>query len=251
MPDSSYFYDRCIVCGACLENCPVFPWMKYSGIGGSALVSEILTALRDGVVSQIAYETILSCMGCGECASFCDKGVAPTLFSEARRVVTGKPAARPQSLARWLPQNQYRISAVLAALQNDPDDVRWIGRKPGNPRKTDIVLFLGCYMMAMPHVANTLLDIMDRAGIDYQAVGGEGLCCGIGNILGGDYDDAWDTTATALKLISAFKPDTVVFECGSCYSRFLSQEKLHGGYDFKSVLHTEFLDKILPKIKFT
>jgi len=40
------FLDECVVCGECLENCPVFPSMEFAHFGSTELIESILKVLE-------------------------------------------------------------------------------------------------------------------------------------------------------------------------------------------------------------
>jgi Fe-S oxidoreductase len=205
----------CVACGACLDDCPVFPSLRYRDYGSGRLVESILALLRGEPATPEAADTLSSCMGCGRCAQWCPTDVAPAIFTAGRRILNSRGQSSPL-LRLWKPDNPYSFAAVLSSLQMKPGEKRWHSTVTVPPRKVKTVLFLGCAILAQPQTASNLLDVLRATGDEVEAVGGDGLCCGAGYIVAGEPAGASACTARALEVIRSFKPERVVFECGSC-----------------------------------
>ena len=243
------FLDNCIVCGACLEECPMFPWRNFKHLGSTELMGKILEVLKGGEISEEACDTLWSCMGCAQCNQWCPVDISPAaLFSLARREMSNRGQPIPSLLHQWVPSSPYSFGSVLSALQTKPSSVRWLSKAPEDARPVDVVVFLGCIILSMPNIVFTLLDILERMGIDFVALGGDGLCCGAGHYLVGDMENADRAASEAYSSIMAFKPKTVLFECGTCYARLAFQPSAP---PFQAQLHTHFLADNLDKVQFT
>jgi len=236
---------QCLECGECLAQCPFFAGMEFRGLGATDLISNIINFIEGAESSEAVYRTIWSCAGCAWCQSVCPTGIAPSLFSTARResIRRGQPAP---ALAQQLLPGPDSFASVLAALQITPHQARWYTSTPIKIEHADCVVFLGCYIMAIPHLIFTLLDILDQIGVNYAAVGGGNLCCGASYSINGDTEGATRASVEALKTIMAFTPQTVIFDCASCQN--LLQSKLPESVNCRH--YTSFLLENLPRIKY-
>jgi len=242
---------ECIACGICLENCPVFPSMKFNHLGTTELIERILKVLEEGLISEEVYDTLWSCMGCAQCRQWCPVDIAPwELFSLARLEMTNR-GQKPPPLAYQFVPGPYSLYSILSALQVKPSSVRWLTRAPEDARPVDVVLFLGCYVLALPNIIFTLLDILERMGIDFVVLGGGGLCCGAGYGFVGDIKDVERAAGETLFSIMAFKPKTVVCQCGTCYGRFATRLSQFSDVPLQCQHYPQFLVDNLDKIRFT
>ena len=245
------FIENCIVCGACLEQCPLSPWRKFGRLGSVELMDKILKVLEKGEISEEVYDTLWSCMGCTQCNQWCPVDISPAaLFSLARMEMSKRGQPIPSLLYQWVPSSPYNFSSVLSSLQIKPSSARWLSQAPEDAKPVDVVLFLGCYVLSMPNIVFTLLDILESMGIDFVALGGGGLCCGAGHYLVGDTESADRAIREAFSNIMAFKPKLVLFECGTCYVRFASLLPRLFDVPFQCQKYIHFLADNLDKIQF-
>ena len=241
--------EACVVCGVCLEDCPFFSSMKFQHLGATELIEKILKVLEGGEISEEAYDTVWSCAGCAQCQQWCPEGIAPSLFGTARREMLNR-GQKPPPLAYQLLPEPYSFGSILSSLQTKPSSVRWLTKAPEDAKPVDMVVFLGCYILAMPNIVFTLLDILDRIGINFVAIGGDGLCCGSAYSFVGDANGADRAARESLANIVAFKPKMVLFECGTCYARFAFHLPQLLDIPFQCQLYTHFLLDNLDKIRF-
>jgi heterodisulfide reductase subunit D len=128
----------------------------------------------------------------------------------------------PQLLYGLDSSYNYNFWRVLMALQMNPSSARWLSQAPEAPDPVDVVVFLGCIPLHMPNLLFTELDILEKMGIDYVALAGNGLCCGAGHFNVGRIKEAEASARELISNIMAFKPQRVVFPCVGCYSRVAS-----------------------------
>jgi len=243
---------ECITCGQCLESCPIFPFMKFKDLGPVILMERVNEALAGGKYSEEAYETIYSCMACGLCASQCPVGVSTPLLMHLARIELGKNGYKaPELFESITPRVPYNLVQVLGGLQMKPSMARWYYRAPKDAPQVDVVLFLGCYILSMPNVVFTLLDILEKMEVSFVALGSNDLCCGLGYFLIGDLDTAGSMAGELLANIMAFKPKHVLFECGGCYSQYAFIAPKFMDVPFKPEHLSQFLFNNLDKLKFT
>lgn len=120
---SNFYFDekarealRCIRCGACLNNCPV-----YTSIGGypygwaySGPMGQVLNPLLLGL--DRTRELYNACTFCGACRAVCPGGIDhPSLFLYYRsKDVEGDPAFKGVRPGRW-EQAVYAVATFLMA----------------------------------------------------------------------------------------------------------------------------------------
>jgi len=83
------------------------------------------------------------------------------------------------------------------------------------------VVFLGCTLLAFPHTVFALLDILERTGIEFVALGGGKLCCGFPyGPAAGQVQEAERRARELVASLNAFSPKKVILTCAGCYRMF-------------------------------
>jgi len=101
-------------------------------------------------------------------------------------------------------------------MQLKPSEFRCHKKAPETACNVDIVLFLGCAAHAVPHTIFALLDLLERMGINFVALGGIELCCGYMYVLQ-DIEEAETTARELVNNIEVFSPKKVLLYSPLCY----------------------------------
>jgi len=234
--------ERCLKCGLCVEQCPILSGF-IGGADPAILVTDIIDMLSGGPCTRKVRELIWTCMGCGQCRQWCPEKIAPDIFAVARRELLRRGSAPTAMLQQWLPDSPYHFGRLISALVLDGKPP-WLSNPAPMDVTKDIVVYLGCYVLAVPEIAITLLRLIEQMGMSAVALGGDGLCCGAGYLLNGKYELAQKARQYSAELIKSYRPRTVVFECASCHA-FISP-LLTG---LESFHHVDFLFRNLSRIK--
>ena len=245
------FADKCTNCGLCLEACPVFPLMKASRLGSTAVMEKLNSLLKGGEPSEEVYELVYTCnRGCGLCAKACPEGLVPDYLAlipaAARLDAAGlKP---PHGTYQLVPGHRHNSPNFLASLQMKPEETRWMTKAPPDPDPVDFVLFTGCALASTPHVQLEMAAILESMGLNFVTLAGGDLCCGLANMLWGDLEGAQKQGEELISAIASFRPRMALFLCGACYITCAGTWPVFTTVPFESREMTQFLLENLEKI---
>jgi heterodisulfide reductase subunit D len=245
--------DACTRCGECVEWCPTFtekpqresitPLRKIETVRGfvnrqHGLLARLLgpRALDEGTVGEHSGGTY-DCTLCGRCAVVCpvhintralwiamretlvDQGVYPDAFDHLRETVT----------------THYNISGDTNA-----DRLMWSENLPQVPEgvagkeQAETAYFVGCVSSFYPQsysVPQSVVQVLDRAGVDFLTLGGDEWCCGFPLIIAGMGDAVVESVRHNVEALRRTGAKRLVASCPSCYhtwkhdySRILGEE---------------------------
>nr|HID12552.1 (Fe-S)-binding protein [Anaerolineae bacterium] len=232
--------DACTRCGECVEWCPTFTEkQELDEITPLRKIERVRSFLRAQALGPLGRlfgyrhateETLRSfsagtydCTLCGRCAVVCpvnvdtralwiamretlvDQGVYPEQFDHLRETVTA----------------HYNISG-------DPNEERliWSANLPqvpegvGGKEQAEVVYFVGCVASFYPRsysVPQSLVEIFERAGVDYMTLGGEEWCCGFPLVIAGMGDAAVESVRHNVEAVRKTSAKRLVAACPSCY----------------------------------
>jgi heterodisulfide reductase subunit D len=89
-----------------------------------------------------------------------------------------------------------------------------------NKERAEVAYFVGCVSSFFPRsykVPQALVQIFDRAGLDYALLGGTEWCCGYPMFINGELERARDIIQHNVEAVRAMGVKTVVLTCASCY----------------------------------
>lgn len=244
--------SNCVQCGECIDVCPVVPISSLSELEFAEVAEKMFEVLKDGIYSDTAYIKAFSCMGCAECIEACPQGLNPMIFHQAvknRLVASGKSI--PEGLGMFLPDKEPFLPNILNSIQMKPSDARWLSEAPTDPEKKEVVFFMGCGTLATPNKNFALIDILERIGVDFAALIGGKLCCGVPSILAGQLKEADFLSRNLIKNIEAYSPKKLVVTCPTCYNQFKNVISQIKSFDFEVQFISTFLNDNLDKLKFT
>jgi Fe-S oxidoreductase len=244
--------ESCTYCGNCIRNCLLLSHTSAKDNAPEDVIRKIMRFLDEGIASDEAYQKVFTCSSCGTCSDSCPEGIDTLPLFEAAKIKFAKLGKLPEAVNSI--NGIYTMWRVLAALQTNPSEARWLSEAPSQPRRTENVVFLGCTLPAFPQTVFAFLDILDRLGIDYVALAGGKLCCGFP--IGPAAGLAAESEEKARELVAnvkAFSPRRVILPCAGCYRLFTEiyprLESLE--LNFEVQYYAEFLGKRLSKNDFT
>ena len=217
-------YRRCIRCGLCLAVCPLYRLSLNETDSPRARVA-LLRAVREGLVEQPTASTaarFFGCMLCGSCAFACPSGVTVDRILELTRGEMAGQGLMPQALGA--------LGERIAGTHNisgEPNESRlmWAANLPAPPtgvgkKQAEVVYFVGCVSALFPRsypVAQSFVQVLERAGVDYGLLGGEEWCCGYPLAINGELERARETMRHNVEAVRALGARTLVTTCPSCF----------------------------------
>jgi len=100
--------------------------------------------------------------------------------------------------------------------QNLPEIPDGLGKK----QKAEVVFFVGCVSSFYPicySIPQSAVQVMEKVGLDYMALGGEEWCCGFPLIIAGMGDEARKFMLHNVEAIQRTGARRLVTSCPSCY----------------------------------
>ncbi|MGD2147503.1 MAG: (Fe-S)-binding protein [Anaerolineae bacterium] len=263
--------DACTRCGECVTWCPTFtekpereaitPLRKIETVRGFVARQHGLLARLFGPRALDAEAVVehsggtYDCTLCGRCAVVCpvhidtramwiamrealvDQGVYPEAFDHLRDTVT----------------THYNISGDVNAerliwSQNLPEVPEGVGGK----EQAEVVYFVGCVASFYPRsygVPQSMVEIFERAGVNYLALGGEEWCCGFPLIIAGMGDAAVEVMRHNLDAVRSTGAKRLVAACPSCYHTWKDDypRTLGEPLGFEVLHATEVLEEIVTE----
>jgi len=244
--------DTCVQCGECVSVCPIFSISSIKDLEPTEMSEKMFAVLEDGTPSDEAFLKSFSCMLCGNCIDACPQELNPMAFNQAvrhRLVDQGKEI--PEALGLLFPNKDPFLPRILSGIQMKPSDARWLNKSPLNPEKREVVFFMGCSALAAPDKSFALIDILERIGIDFAALIGGKLCCGICNMFAGRLKEADSMAKDLINNIKAFSPEKLVVMCPTCYDMLKNVISQYVAFDFEVQFISTFLSDNLDRLKFT
>jgi heterodisulfide reductase subunit D len=245
------FIERCKACGKCLEKCRIRPFSSYADGDPAELRKAQINFLKGGEFSQTVYDMAFSCIGCHYCSEVCEQGLDPSrvgAISRIELISQGQSAPPPYSFA--LPGERFNYFSILSALLLNPSQTRWITQVPDSPEHADVVYFPGCGLHVSPDRLFTSLDILDRMGLRYVALGGIAHCCGVPYMAAGQGAACGKYRDRLVESISAFTPETAVLICPGCTMRLAGNFGAPSELSFRPLHFAAFLCENLDRLKF-
>jgi Fe-S oxidoreductase len=203
----------CTACGACVKACPVVPFIDIHGETPEAVTRSVVAVLRDGASPTAGAQAWAhACNGCGECIPECPEGVNPRRMLVLANTVRADVERRTPELFRKM----SRAIRLMAGMQLVPREFARLLRQP-TARDVPVVFYLGCNPVRTPHLLFNAMQVLDAIGIDYEVVGGPGVCCGIIHAKWeGDVATADRVTSGTVARFDMFRPEKVLTWCPSC-----------------------------------
>jgi heterodisulfide reductase subunit D len=264
--------DACTRCGECVEWCPTFTEkQELDEITPLRKIERVRSFLRAQALGPLgrlfgfrrATEETLhmfsagayDCTLCGRCAVVCPVNIQTRSMWIAMRETLVDQGVYPEPLdhLRETIDTHYNLSG-------DPNEDRliWSENLPqvpagvGGKAQAEVVYFVGCVASFYPQsysVPQSMVQILDRAGVDFMTLGGEEWCCGFPLIIAGMGEAAVESVRHNVEAVRKTGAQRLVAACPSCYHTWKHDYPHvlgeHLGFE---VLHaTEILEEIVAE----
>ncbi len=217
-------YLQCIRCGKCLSVCPIYRETRIESLSPRGRVALYRAVGEEGLTTDEIYANrFYNCLMCEACREICPSGVQLDVILTHVRVDLAHSGLLPEPL--------HRLDDVIATagnISNEPNEQRlgWTANLETPPTGLDhegpaeVAYFVGCVSSLFPasySIPQSLVQIMERAGVDYALLGDEERCCGYPMYLNGEADRAADLARHNIAAARATGARRVVMSCPSCY----------------------------------
>lgn len=237
----------CIQCGFCRAGCPTFGETSLESLnakGRVILAFQMLTGALEP--SEDLAKRLYQCMLCLNCKFVCPAQIKVSdIIRAARERLVSKgflPDVFKPALASMID-----AANPLLAPQEKREDSYPSGYKRAIPGKTQAIVHLGCVTSFQDvKTIPAVMEILDKAGVDYGAMGKDETCCGYLAYLVGDMTTFKKAMDIYAQRMAHYKPKQLVTTCAGCLKTFRDLYSHYGGSDGYQVLHVvELLEQLI------
>ena len=214
----------CVRCGLCLSVCPGYRESLNETDSPRARVA-LLRAVKEGLLENPTDEysqAFFRCLLCGACTFTCPSGVAVDRILELTRGELADLGLLPEVLSDL--DNRIAQYRNISAEENE-GRLMWADNLAALPtglgkERAEVAYFVGCVSSFFPRsykVPQSLVQILDRADVDYALLGGTEWCCGYPMFINGEMKRARDLIRHNVEAVREMGARKVVLTCASCY----------------------------------
>ncbi len=215
---------HCVRCGLCLSVCPGYRESLDETDSPRARVA-LVRAIKERVLDAPTEEysgAFFRCLLCGACTFACPSGVAVDRILELTRGELADQGLLPEVLsdlgariARYRNISAEENEGRLIWADNLPQPPTGLGKE-----RAEVAYFVGCVSSFFPRsytVPQAMVQILDRAGVDYTLLGGAEWCCGYPLFINGEMAQARDLIQHNVAAMQEMGVRKVVTTCPSCF----------------------------------
>jgi len=216
--------SRCYYCLKCTAGCPSAPAMPY---GPAQMVRMVQLGLRDELLES---PSIWFCLHCETCGARCPNEISIAGLTQTLREMAMQEKgdalqaeAGIQAL-RTLGENILNTHNISA--DDNSERLMWSENLERVPERLDhkegahILYFVGCVSSFFPMtyvIPQAFVQILEAAGEDFTALGGEEWCCGYPLLMAGMGAQAEQTVRHNIAQLQEIGAQRVVITCPACY----------------------------------
>ena len=255
----------CIQCNRCQDACPAYETGKELSpsameINKRYFFNENLDTLAsgqsvDGALTNwmLTEEAAWSCTTCGYCVEVCPVGNEPMVdILRARQDLVMMESKFPKDAMETFEKmenygNPWGLSPQDREIWMEGHDVPLIRDK----KQVDILYWAGCsgaYDARGKEISQSVVDIFNKADIDYACLGNEEMCTGdSARRIGNEY--LFQTMAEQNKeTLEKYEFKKIVTQCPHCFTT-LKNDYAELGIELDVVHHSQFIDELIEENK--
>lgn len=261
--------DACTRCGECLRYCPIYTQRQEEEINPRGKIQAIKRFIRSqyGLWAKIFgprklseeqlkkfSEMVYRCTLCGECGWVCPVSIRSKDLWIGLREVLVELGYYPKQFDTL--KENVLTSHNISGLDNE-GRTEWLEAMGDLPEhryqkeKAEVIYFVGCvasYFPMVHKIPQGMIQILNRAQVDFALLGGAEWCCGFPLIGAGMRDEAEQMITHNLEVVRKKEAHTAIFTCPSCFHTW--REEYHA--EIKLFHFTQFLLNLIRegKIRF-
>ena len=255
----------CIQCNRCQDACPAYETGKELSpsaieINKRYFLNENLSALSNGEQVDIpltdwmlSEEAAWSCTTCGYCVEVCPVGNEPMIdILRVRQDLVMTESKFPQDAVETFEKienygNPWGLSPQDRENWMEGKNVPLMREK----KEADVLYWAGCsgaYDSRGREISQAVVDVMNKAGVDYASLGNEETCTGdSARRIGNEY--LFQTMAEQNKeTFDQYKFKKIVTQCPHCFTT-LKNDYSELGIELDVVHHSQFIDELISDKK--
>ena len=215
---------HCVLCGKCLSVCPVYRETRIETLSPRGKVA-LYRAAGEGdlTIGGIYADKFYTCLMCEACRQVCPSGVELDAILNQSRSDLAHSGLMPASLRRL---SEIIVAAGNISDENNEQRLGWTANLETMPAGLDhggqaeVAYFVGCVSSLFPasyRIPQSLVEIFEKAGVNYALMGGDERCCGYPLLLNGEVERALEMARHNVEAVKATGATKVVMTCPSCY----------------------------------
>lgn len=237
----------CIQCGFCRAGCPTFGETTLESLNAKGRVTLAFHMLTGNLEpSEDLAKRLYQCMLCLNCRSVCPAQVKVSDIVRAARERLVEHGFLPDVFKPALAAMIDAANPLLAPKEKRADSYP-ADYKKAVPGETETMLHLGCVTSFQDvKIIPAFMEILDKAGVNYGAMGEDETCCGYLAYLVGDTNTFKKAMGMYGDRMAEYKPKELITTCAGCLKTFRDLYPHYGGGDGYTVLHAvELLEKLI------
>ncbi len=239
----------CIQCGFCRAGCPTFAESTLESLNAKGRVTLAFNMLTGKMEpSKELANRLYQCMLCLNCKSVCPAQVnVSDIIRSARERLVGQ-GFLPESFKPALSSMIDSLNPLMAPKEKRADSYPTNFRK-AVPGETEVLLHFGCVTSFQDiRIIPSIIEILEKAGVNYGALGEEESCCGYLAYLVGDMDTFKKAMNLYSETIAKYKPKDLLTTCAGCLKTFRDLYSHYGALNGYSVTHAvELIEKLISQ----
>lgn len=245
---------HCFRCGFCRELvlggadriCPIREELGFETTYARGRIG-VARALLEGKIdySDPLVERIYTCLGCFNCKAHCPTKVdTPSVVRAQRNEIHGKGLRKFKALEEIdskidLYKNPYGLGKKTRSRWAETLDL---------PKSGQILYFTGCATSYdRPEIAQSVVRILRKAGMEVAYLGEEEWCCGIPVLWNGNLTSARALMEENVRKFKASGAKSIITSCPDCFNAFHTHYPSVLGSEPFRVVH--ILDMLLDLLK--
>jgi len=209
----------CMQCGTCSSTCPTAYAMDYTP-------SQLWQMMRLGMEEEVLNSsTFWLCTVCKSCQVRCPRGISLTDTMVALKAYAVRKGINVPTGMQML--GETVVTGHNISGDNNATRRIWSQNLPHAPlgvsprrRRADVVYFIGCVSSFYPRVYSipqSLVQILERAEVEFTALGEDEWCCGYPLYVAGMGDRMAELARHNVQQVRRVGASQIIFTCPSCY----------------------------------